>query len=131
MLNFLAPIAGPLINLGTTFLKNKTAKKQIAAKIELAKVDHANRLDLSEHELHVLSRKSWDAGWKDEWVVILVSVPIVTMWLGALLHAFTGNPTLLESGTLMAEMLSGKTVDYPTLMLMVIGAVLGIKTVKS
>ena len=130
MLGILTSVAGPLIKLGTSFLDNRQNARSLKAKLELAKVNKEARLELSDIDLAILSRRSWDKGFKDEYIVIVVTFPLIISFIGSIYAAFTGDTVLLDAGDQMAGMLSSDRLSYSEIMLAVIGAVLGIRAMK-
>ena len=101
----------------------------IDAKVELARVNHDARLELADHEIQVMRTRNSGDSWKDEYVTLLVSTPILVSILGvmiSLLHAEMGA-RLLQAANQIAMIMTGGTIDYAALWLIVVTVALGTK----
>lgn len=75
--------------------------------------------------------RSMENGWKDEYVTVVVTFPLWQIFIGNLLHAFTGSDSILAAND--ASMLQiGALMDTPygELMMVVVLAAVGIKGLK-
>lgn len=76
--------------------------------------------------------RSMENGWKDEYVTVIITLPILQSFVGNLWYAFTGNSKILEAQrTFLADMGELMKTDYGELMLIVVLAAVGIKGIKS
>jgi hypothetical protein len=75
--------------------------------------------------------KSLTDSWKDEYVTVVVTFPILQNFVGNLVYAFTGKSQLLDAQRASMEQL-GYLLDTPygDLLTIVVLAAVGIKTVK-
>lgn len=77
------PIIGDLINLGKTWLEGKNAKSKAKAEAEATvMVKSANSVADWEKVMAVNSGSSW----KDEWILILVSIPMIMAFIPGLVE---------------------------------------------
>ena len=76
------------------------------AKIDLKKADTTAQVELAHAEWENLSVPGLDNSLKDEWVTLIVTLPIVVMLVGTLVAGFTGNDTLLVASKEMVTNLN-------------------------
>ena len=79
------PIIGGIIDLVTTlggsWLERKKIKAQGKIRIEQAKVDAALKRGQAEDQWDVEMAKASSNSWKDEWLTILVSIPLIMAFI--------------------------------------------------
>ena len=122
-----------VINGISRYLNKKSEERAtvaaIDAKVELARANHEARLELADHEIQVMRTQNSGDSWKDEYVTLLVSAPILVSILGVL----TSIPypdmgaRLLFAASQIAEIMTGGTIDYAALWLIVVTVALGTK----
>lgn len=86
----LAGLALPLLEIGSTWLKGRvdTAKENAAAKVELAKARTMTALRLQEQaqsgdvQWELIQAANSATSWKDEWLTILFSIPLILAFCG-------------------------------------------------
>ena len=132
--NFLSGgFLGKVVDSVTGFFSSRAAAREAAAavhaKIQLAKVNKDAKLELADQDLAVLRTQQAGDSWKDEYVVILVSMPIVIGAAGAIVSIFdpaTGAKIQGAAGKI-AGLMTGESIDFPELWLMVVGVSLGLR----
>lgn len=125
----LGVVVGPIANYFTARQRRGQSKDTLEAKITMAKVNKEAKLELADHEVQVLRTKGAVDSWKDEYATIVVSIPILIATFGALVQVFwedTGA-RLLQAANIIAEIMTGPTLDYSVIWLAVVGAALGLK----
>ncbi len=79
------PIIGPLISLVTTlggsWLKRKEIQAEGKVMIEQKKLDNLAAKDASEAEWDLAQANASANSWKDEWLTILVSIPMILAFI--------------------------------------------------
>lgn len=107
----------------------REARDAVEAKIRLAQVNRDATLDLAEHELQVLRTREQGGSWKDEYVTILVSVPIIVAMTGALMsvHDPEMGSRLLVAADKITGIMTGESIDFAELWLIVVTVALGTK----
>lgn len=76
--------------------------------------------------------RSMDNGWKDEYVTVVITLPLLQSFIGNLVFAITGKSQILDAQALfMADLGAMMETPYGDLMLVVVLAAVGIKTVKT
>ena len=85
----------------------------------------------SDKEWEALSKEAESGTWKDEYVTIIITLPIPAIMIGAVYQAFTGDATLLVGINEGIGHLKNLGLDMGELMYIVVLAAVGIKGVKS
>lgn len=79
-MSFIAAIVGPVAELGKTWLEGKTAKTKAKAEAE-ATVMKTQAKSAADWET-AMARAS-NQSWKDEWLTILFSIPLILAFIPA------------------------------------------------
>tara|TARA_R110000824_G_scaffold6701_1_gene30863 strand:+ start:141 stop:524 length:384 start_codon:yes stop_codon:yes gene_type:complete len=119
---------GPLLSLLPTVLKtgasvfaNRQKAKILMSDAELL---HAQRMANGEVEYQAAVRQSNDKGWKDEFVLILVSAPVILLiW-----SVFSDDPQIQEKLHVFFEQFNNLPFWYQTLFVGVVASIYGLKT---
>ena len=88
-----------------------------------AEVKHAEKLAAGELEYKKEIIKSNDQGWKDEFVLVLVSTPIIVL----VYSIFSDDPDLKNKLDLFFQYFKELPMWYQILFVSVVGAIYGIK----
>ena len=80
-----------------------------------------------EYEAIKASRGSW----KDEYLTIVFSSPIVLQVVGAIVYQFTGDVRLLSSADYIYSAFAKVGLDYTQIMLLIIGASFGVHVTRT
>ena len=118
---------GPLLSLLPTVLKtgasifaNKQKAKILMSDAELL---HAQKMANGEVEYQAAVRQSNDKGWKDEFVLILVSAPVILLiW-----SVFSDDPQIQEKLHVFFEQFNNLPFWYQTLFVGVVASIYGLK----
>lgn len=111
----------------------RDAAAAVDARVRLAKAETDGKLQLASHELQVLRTRGQDGSWKDEYVTLLVSAPILVGIAGALAQA-AHPPTgaaLLAAADAIRDLMTGGAIDYPTLWMIVVTVSLGTRPLRT
>ena len=106
-------------------------KVQAHAKLELAKQKGKTEITLKDAEWEAISVSKSDGTWKDEYVTLVVTWPLIGVLLGTMWQAFTGDDTILKGTLDGVKELKNLGMDFGLLMSMVVGAAISIKTVEA
>ena len=118
---------GPLLSLLPTVLKtgasifaNKQKAKILMSDAELL---HAQRMANGEVEYQAAVRQSNDKGWKDEFVLILVSAPVILLiW-----SVFSDDPNIQQKLDVFFDKISNLPFWYQSLFIGVVASIYGLK----
>ena len=131
MLNLLSGLLGnvvkPVANVFAKREERKHASVMVEGKIAAAKVAGANEVNLSRAEWESLAVGQLKDSWKDEYITLIVTSPLVMIILGAVYFVFTGDTRLIDAATLAIAKLAEVGIDMGSLMLPVVLAAIGIR----
>ena len=118
---------GPLLSILPTVLKtgasifaNRQKAKILMSDAELL---HAQKMANGEVEYQAQVRQSNDKGWKDEFVLILVSMPILLfIW-----SVFSDDPSIQEKIDIFFDKFSNLPFWYQALFIGIVSSIYGLK----
>jgi len=124
----MVPFIGPLITGVVSLFKGKQD-------IEKLKVTGKQKLsqgkELNKAEWEALGVQGGDGSWKDEYITIVVTLPIPFIFVGNLVAVFTGNTKVLDANAAaLAQLGTLMDTSYGQLMVAVCLAAIGIKWSK-
>lgn len=120
----------PLTGLVGAHIERKKAVETAKAKIKASKEDHDFELKMSDKEWEALGKAAEDSTWKDEYITIIFTSPIVLVLCGALWATFTGDRILLTGALEGIKELKSLGLDYGQITLAVVYAAIGLKILK-
>ena len=132
------PFIGPVINAVSGYFQSREARKaareQAESKIALNAQAGRHELQMTDSDWEAISAKSMQGSWKDEWMVLVATAPIVTLFIGAAVTVFdaeTGT-RVLDAGRQMVDTLNAidPTSTYGMVLLAAVSASLGIRLIK-
>lgn len=105
-----------------------TANKEKAiAKLKNSKQEGQQHIILTDAEGEAMLANGLAASWKDEYVTIVITFPIVLIMLGTLYFAFTQDDRMLKAGVESIKALESAGVDMGFLMEAVVLAAISLK----
>lgn len=123
----LGGIAKPVAGVLNKRTERKHAKESGDAKLALAKQNGDTNVTLTDAEWEAQSVRVNADGWKDEYVTVVVTAPIVLGIVGAVAMAF-GEPRVLEGSRVAASMLTDDLgLNYSLLAEATVLAAIGLK----
>lgn len=131
LLGFIPALIKGGFNLANEKVEAKKLKQTAEAKLKLKKETNDTNIELTDAEWESLGQKGLSDSWKDEYVTLIVTAPIVSVLVGAVWNAFTGNSALL-TGTLDGiEKLTLLGLNWDVLTTAVVLAAVGLKIWRS
>jgi hypothetical protein len=117
---------------GVTDLFNKKTERKLAndaikGKLAQAKINGDHEVTLKDAEWESLSVQGQGETWKDEYVTVLVTLPLVAILCGGVYFAFSGDSRLLDGTIEALARLKELGVDMGELMYIVVIAAVGLK----
>ena len=110
------------IGAGTHVMKNRQKRKMLESD---AAMMHAQKMASGEIEYQQVVRQSNDKGWKDEFVLILISLPILLLvWC-----VFSDDPMIKEKIDIFFVQFGEMPMWYQMLFVGVVGSIYGLKGV--
>ena len=109
-----------VLKTGASIFANKQKAKVLMSDAELL---HAQRMASGEVEYQAAIRQSNDKGWKDEFVLLLVSAPVVLLiW-----SVFSDDPNIQEKLDIFFDKFSNLPFWYQSLFIGVVASIYGLK----
>ena len=109
-----------VLKTGASIFANKQKAKILMSDAELL---HAQKMANGEVEYQAQVRKSNDQGWKDEFVLILISLPILLLiW-----SVFSDDPSIQEKIDIFFDKFSNLPFWYQSLFIGVVASIYGLK----
>lgn len=102
-------------------------KIRAQSKLELAKQAGKTSITLKDQEWESISVSKSDSTWKDEYVTLVVTWPLIGVLAGSLLASCTGNTELLDGTLNGIKGLKELGMDFGILMTIVVSAAVSIK----
>ena len=113
-------LLGMAMKTGAHIYKNKQDSKRLMS--DAAKL-HAQKMAAGEIEYQTLIKTDQQQSWKDEFVLLLVSAPVLLLiW-----SVFSDDPQIKEKIDLFFEYFKNMPMWFQILFISVVGAVYGIK----
>jgi len=110
------------IGAGTHIMKNRQQRKMLESDAAML---HAQKMASGEVEYQQVVRQSNDKGWKDEFVLILISLPILLLiW-----SVFSDDPMIKEKIDIFFVQFGEMPMWYQMLFVGVVGSIYGLKGV--
>ena len=110
------------IGAGTHIMKNRQQRKMLESDAAML---HAQKMANGEVEYQAAVRQSNDKGWKDEFVLILVSAPVILLiW-----SVFSDDPQIQDKLHMFFEQFNNLPFWYQTLFVGVVASIYGLKGV--
>ncbi len=109
-----------VLKTGASIFANKQKAKILMSDAELL---HAQKMANGEVEYQAQVRQSNDKGWKDEFVLILVSLPILLLvW-----SVFSDDPLIKEKIDIFFEQFAALPMWYQMLFISIVASIYGLK----
>lgn len=111
--------------------ERKAAQQSAEAKLKQKRLDGDLAIEFSRSEWEALGKAAEGGTWKDEYVTIIFTLPIVMLLLGSVYTAFTGDTRLLEGVKDGIAALEALGLDYGEITYIIVLAAVGIKAIKT
>ena len=127
ILSAITSLFQPLADAYRANQDRKAAKETAIVKIQQTQLEDANKVTLTDAEWEALAVTNLNASWKDEYVTIIITAPIVGILIGGLWTGLTGSKAVLEGMAIGLTSLQAVGVDMGFLMNAVVLAAIGLK----
>ncbi|MBO9492069.1 hypothetical protein J7384_17035 [Endozoicomonas sp. G2_1] len=127
---FFSSLVSPISKAYQSRQERKAAKESAESKIKLAKQTGDFKLDLTDAEWEALSKRTEGDSWKDEWVTVIITLPIPLIFISAILSAYTDNPAYISSIKAGVNALIQLIPNYRTILEIVVLAAVSIKSIS-
>lgn len=126
-LNLISQAIGGIVSPVTSYFEKKNTNK---TNIKLKQIERIKNADDAVSEWESIMAEKSGGTWKDEYVTIIVSLPIVATFLGVFWSVFTGDPKAAEAASEATKAVKELIPDYGNLVSIVFFAAMGIKFIK-
>ena len=110
------------VGAGTHIMTNRQKRKMLESDAAML---HAQKMANGEVEYQATVRESNDKGWKDEFVLLLVSAPVILLiW-----SVFSEDPEIQQKLHMFFEQFNNLPFWYQTLFVGVVASIYGLKGV--
>ena len=123
-------IVSPITNLLGKKEERRKAVEVIKATTAQGETEGETSVKLSNAQWELISKKSETDTWKDEYITIIITYPLIAIFVGSVMSVFFGDERLLIATTESLDALQQLGLDLGELMLYTVLAGLGIKLVK-
>jgi hypothetical protein len=127
IIGLISTLFQPLADSYKANQERKAAKEAAIVKIQQTQLEDANKVTLTDAEWEALAVANLNTSWKDEYVTIIITAPIVGILLGGLWTGLTGSKAVLEGMAIGLTSLASVGVDMGFLMNAVVLAAIGLK----
>ena len=119
-INIAAKLVPGIIKTGMSIASNRRKTKELES---VAEMHHAQRMANGEVEYQKAVMQNNQQGWKDEFVLILVSAPVMLLiW-----SIFSEDPEIMKKVEMFFEYFNNMPFWYQALFIGVVSAIYGLK----
>lgn len=108
----------------------KTMEKQIDGKIAMQKQGGETQVAFNEQELDAISKRNEADTWKDEYLTLVMTSPLLTTFFGVFVGVLFNKPEIMEAVTASNKSLLEFVPNYQELLAATIFAGLGLRAFK-
>lgn len=129
-MNWLQALVAPIVGAFTNWNDRKRAAESAKAKIKLARENNNHELNLTDAEWEALGKRAESDGWKDEWVTLVVTLPILVVFVAAFFSALLDNPTYVEAANAGVAAIKELLPNFHQILEVVVYAAVSIKGIQ-
>lgn len=133
-MSWLKALASPITSVVTSVVgifQSKQERKKLAekadAKLKQAKLTGENEITLTDAEWEAISARLQAGSWKDEYITIVITAPLVMLIIGSVLTVFNDDPRLVTAGIESIKHFKEAGIDMGLMMEAVVLAAVGLK----
>ena len=89
-----------------------------------------NKKQDAKHEWELEAIRASSESWKDEWLTIVFTLPLLTQIIGSLFYFTSFGKQILEGGSIAVRNIEALGIDYGTVMLIIVSASFGIRVFR-
>ena len=120
-------VVSPIANAYQSKQERKRAYESGKAKLLLAKENNDSKHDLTNAEWEAQGKKDEKGSWKDEYVTIIITLPIPLLFISSMVSSWTGDMRYVEAVNAGIENLKALGMNYGDLIWVVVLAAVSIK----
>lgn len=127
MLKTLSSLASGLVSPITNHFTKKNDNK---TKVKQQKIQRLMNSDDKEAEWEAIQAEGGNNSWKDEWITLIITLPIPVIFVSVILSVLFENPLIAEAATQGVTAIKELVPNYAELLYIVCLAAIGIKAIK-
>ena len=116
-------LVSPITNLFAKRNKNKTKVKQ-------QQIQRLMNSDDKEAEWEAIQAEGGNNSWKDEWITLIITMPIPVIFISVILSVLLNDPLIAEAAKAGTAAIKELVPNYAELLYIVCLAAIGIKAFK-
>ena len=126
-MKWLADIASGLVSPITNHFTKKNDNK---TKVKQQNIQRLMNADDKEAEWESIQAEGGNNSWKDEWITLIITLPIPVIFVSVILSVMFDNPLMAEAAKAGVEAIKELVPNYAELLYIVCLAAIGIKAFK-
>jgi hypothetical protein len=126
-MKWLSDLASGLVSPITNHFTKKNENK---AKVKQQQIQRLMNADDKEAEWESIQAESGNSSWKDEYITVIISFPVPTIFIAVFVSVITGNAIYAEAANSGIEAVKNLLPNYEDLLMAVCLAAIGIKAFK-
>ncbi len=127
ILDVISGLIKPISDAYSATQDRKAAKESAVVKLQQSQLDDAHEMSLTDAEWEALAVAHSDSSWKDEYVTLVITAPIVGLLVGGLWCALTGSTAVLDGLNLGMDHIAKLGINLGNMMTAVVYAAIGLK----
>lgn len=124
-------VIGPVSNFFAAREERKMVDKTISAKVAMAKSNNETQVVFNEQEIDRLSKKNEGETWKDEYITIIMTLPLLTIFICTFLGVLLAQPGIIDAAKAANAEVIILVPNYQELLGITIMAGLGLRAYKT
>jgi NADH:ubiquinone oxidoreductase subunit 5 (subunit L)/multisubunit Na+/H+ antiporter MnhA subunit len=130
MINPVSAIIGAVGGFFGKREERKSMEKQIDGKIAMQKQGGETQVVFNEQEIDAISKRNEGETWKDEYITIIMTMPLVVLFFSVFIGILFSKPELIDAAIKANEAVKDLIPNYQELLAVTITAGLGIRAYK-
>ncbi len=130
-MGWLNVLLGPITSMWEGHQNRKAAKQNLKAKLTGQKLDHEARAGFNDQEWEMLGKAQSADSWTDEYVTVIITLPLVLVFVCTFVAVLFAKPELLEASDAAIASVKVLLPGYDGILEIVVLAAVGIKGVKA
>ncbi len=124
------PVASFFSGLVSPITNHFTKKNEGKTKVKLKQIERLKSSDDSLAEWESIQAEGGNNSWKDEWITLIITLPIPVIFISVMLSVFLGDPVMAEAAKAGVSAIKELVPNYDELLYIVCLAAIGIKAFK-
>lgn len=130
-MGWLSVLLGPITSMWEGHQNRKAAKESLKAKLTGQKLDNEARAGFNDQEWEMLGRAQSADSWTDEYVTVIITLPLVLVFVCTFVAVLFAKPELIEASSAAIASVKQLLPNYDTILEIVVLAAVGIKGLKT